>query len=538
MLVTLNMIVDFLKNLNPIVSINNSKQNKYKGFKLLDADNHKPLLPDYIYLCFYSYLLSHEEELENMSFICTSIEVPINFNNNNQNNIILITNYSPSALFNDINDFFINIKEWDSAITLSVAENKGYQHLLDLSESVIGNPIVISGPTFNTFAYTKNSQTDDETFIELSMQGYLSSEKVLLYERLGFFREQAEDDVIRTRDPFGSMKVKHMIKPFHYNKQPVVYATMWCSNREPGPALIELFEYLCQKIYKLVFAEFSNQTLTQKQYEFLLVDLIRNKNMAKSELSEKLRYANIDIPTACNYFVIKIQFKDFSSVPVKFIIQYIIQRIPFSRPFLYDQSIGILLIEKSKNKSTYGSIYKVILDLINEHEHDCYIGVSSEFKNIIHIHDAYEQATIAINIGSKITENKYLEKIYGIKKKYDTNTFLYNDYYLYHIVNCSNIDSVIKNKSYKDLLALIDYDNNHSSDKVKFLYTYITNTANVTQTAKIMCMHRNSVIYKINRIEELLKIDLSSYQCLIDMYISYMFLEIVDTETNYDRSLQ
>lgn len=527
MLVTLNMIVDLLQNLNPIVSINNSKQIKYKGIKLLDDDNDKPLLPDYIYLCAYSYLVSHEEELENMSFVCTSIEAPININNNNQNNIVLITNYSPLNLYNEINDYFINIKEWDAAITLSVAENKGFQHLLDLSESILGNPMFISGQTFNTYAYTKNLLTDEEVFAEASREGYLSSEKILRFERLGFFKEQAESDVIRVRDPSVISAVKHMTKPFHYNKQQVAYATMFCSNREPTPAIIELFENLCQTIYKLVLKEFSNQILANKQYEFVLIDLIRNKDMPESELSEKLRYVNMDISTDY-YYVIKIQFNDFSAIPAKFIVENIIQRIPFSRPFLYDQSIIIFLIGHSKNKLAHGSIHKIISDLISEH--DCYIGVSSEFKKMNNFHDAYEQATIAINIGSQINKKRYLERNYGINKQDDSSIFMYNDYYLYNMINCLKIDLGIKGKSYKSLLALIDYDNKHSSDNVKLLYTYITNNANVTRTAKIMHMHRNSVLYKVNKIEELLEIDLSSFQCLIDMYISYMSLEIVDID--------
>jgi DNA-binding PucR family transcriptional regulator len=67
--------------------------------------------------------------------------------------------------------------------------------------------------------------------------------------------------------------------------------------------------------------------------------------------------------------------------------------------------------------------------------------------------------------------------------------------------------------SLHDILApLKKYDDDHGTDLVHTLYVYILHTGNVTVTAEILFLHRNSVLYRLQRAEEVSGIKIRNIQ--------------------------
>lgn len=58
------------------------------------------------------------------------------------------------------------------------------------------------------------------------------------------------------------------------------------------------------------------------------------------------------------------------------------------------------------------------------------------------------------------------------------------------------------------ILSLTIYDSTHKTDLRDVLFTYITNDCNVNKTAEMLHMHRNTVFYKLNKIKDLVMINL------------------------------
>lgn len=58
--------------------------------------------------------------------------------------------------------------------------------------------------------------------------------------------------------------------------------------------------------------------------------------------------------------------------------------------------------------------------------------------------------------------------------------------------------------SHPGVLAITRYDRTYNSDLRDVLFTYLMNRCSISRTAKAMYMHRNTIIYKINKIEEIL----------------------------------
>jgi PucR family transcriptional regulator, purine catabolism regulatory protein len=81
--------------------------------------------------------------------------------------------------------------------------------------------------------------------------------------------------------------------------------------------------------------------------------------------------------------------------------------------------------------------------------------------------------------------------------------------------------NAVKTKELSDLFQrklgkLILYDQETGSELLKTLFIYLQSGKNMQDTAKQLYIHRNSVKYRLERIEEIAKLDLSSaHQCFI-----------------------
>ena len=83
---------------------------------------------------------------------------------------------------------------------------------------------------------------------------------------------------------------------------------------------------------------------------------------------------------------------------------------------------------------------------------------------------------------------------------------------------------------YFQLLSLLMDTKNYKSSNLYLLRTYLINERNISQTAKLLYMHRNSVIYRIARIRDLLDVDLNDPEVRLRLLMSFKILELLDPD--------
>lgn len=91
--------------------------------------------------------------------------------------------------------------------------------------------------------------------------------------------------------------------------------------------------------------------------------------------------------------------------------------------------------------------------------------------------------------------------------------------------------------AYPEILNLTRYGMQNNTDLRDFLFYYVMNDCNVTQTAKFLHMHRNTVLYKLNRIKELAGISLDASVEKIGILHSCQVLRYMERVQNQQASL-
>ena len=77
------------------------------------------------------------------------------------------------------------------------------------------------------------------------------------------------------------------------------------------------------------------------------------------------------------------------------------------------------------------------------------------------------------------------------------------------------------------LKPLIDYDEQNQSELVDVLKCYLDHDGSVNRTAEELFVHRNTINYKLNKIKDILNIDLASLETRMELMLALALKEIM-----------
>ncbi len=112
------------------------------------------------------------------------------------------------------------------------------------------------------------------------------------------------------------------------------------------------------------------------------------------------------------------------------------------------------------------------------------------------IYQSYTEAVRTIDLGRHIHKNQSI--------------FYYYDDLIYHMLASNMTTSQLYDYYQTALKPLDDYDQANDTCLLQTLYTYLQCGQNISQTAKKLYIHRNTMIHRMEQIKELLSLDLKN----------------------------
>ena len=157
-----------------------------------------------------------------------------------------------------------------------------------------------------------------------------------------------------------------------------------------------------------------------------------------------------------------------------------------------------LISEKSMNE--------LLIDVLNRSQ--TYCGISYKFTNMLNLPQYFHQAEIAALYGSK------KPGAYNYCQEYAMD-------YLRDVIQ----DHLATDIRHPVLKILKNYDAKNNTEYFRTLMEYLSNERDQRKTAKVLCVHRNTLVYRVNRIEEILDIDLNNANVRMHILMSYFIGE-------------
>ena len=151
-------------------------------------------------------------------------------------------------------------------------------------------------------------------------------------------------------------------------------------------------------------------------------------------------------------------------------------------------------------------------------------GFSRCMNGHMNLRRQYIQAKIALQFGTRKYPDKRMHPFNDISFDYilDQATKKLPGYMLCH----------------ERLLFLQEHDDSPGSDYMRTLRCYLDNHCNVVQTARELFIHRSTLLYRLEKIKEILESDLSSPDEILYLMLSFRFIDLENEEENRSGSSQ
>jgi len=140
-------------------------------------------------------------------------------------------------------------------------------------------------------------------------------------------------------------------------------------------------------------------------------------------------------------------------------------------------------------------------------DEDISIGLSWPFSDILEFKRHFNQAVASIKQAHRF--NLF------------NQVFDYCDYNFYDLLYNYTGKTVLEQYSHPALMVLRNYDKANSTELYITLRTYLENKNNLRSTAEALFVHRNTLIYRMNRIHQLTNLDLNSVGVVYSLMDSF-----------------
>lgn len=396
-----------------------------------------------------------------------------------------------------IDETFEFYRSWENELLYAILKNEDFQSLVDIAERVFQNPMYIANWQGKVLGYTH--QFADATFRpfwkEMVETGLLP---------ISCIRELRESEnynavllknqaILFTFHNYDYRCILGMItneQEILFNFQIVEYAT------KLTPAKVRLANVFLSLLQHIRTEQRSDYALTAS---LLFTDLLEGKKIDADRLSWTLASLGWEQKKTPFYCIL---FKPNQELPSKLYLNGQLEhRIPRGKVIYWNEEI-LVLINQTDFEQLENDIHYLAVNL------NVTCGISLPFSDWYQLQNAYNQAALALYYAASGSTFSYCQQ----------HIWKYTISELAKHTRSINLIHPALNK-------LKEYDLKNDTELLKTLYIFLRNERNSTLTAKQLFIHRNTLQYRLHKINELLELDLDDSDIRLNLIVSYILMD-------------
>ena len=424
-----------------------------------------------------------------------------------------------------IQSYFIKILLWENDLKNIALRGGDLGEMLDASTPVLKNFIFVSDNNFSVVSRTSLIEPPDDLHRTIIANGCLTprtiAEKRFRLPEKTFYTRKASEIT-----PFDRVSF-----PVHINHSYFGSISMVCNEYPDTEGLRDLFNTLIKAAHPICMRSWSSNATFNLPSYFFFVKLLEHEELGEAYLQAQLEMAGL-----CNAQRFKLVLIDVdeSVEPEKAIaVSRAASSLNEGRVVCFpyrNQIICFLFSSDGDGELAHAATLKELDDRVCQpFGTEC--GMSSLFANIIDLDLAYQQAKIAL--GYKHTIQSELFAGEGAQR---TSIYLFEEAMPYYLLDPYGKDArfirCMFDLSIPEILHQEDLAN--GTNHVALLWFWLKDERNATSVSKRLHMHRNTVLYHIDKIEKRFNFDLSKKTARDWLLLSfkYFFLTQSDASLN------
>lgn len=391
--------------------------------------------------------------------------------------------------------------------------------------SIGGNSIAIQEYFFQT----------KQILCDKNKMGYI--EAILEAERpkSGNMHEKCdyENNCVNKFDRLGEKKIKRYSIPICSANTVYGCIFIWEDKKPLSPVELTIIESSTSIIALDIYKKISMFGLESKHKIEFFEDLFSGSKSGYKKAMERADYFKFD--TGSSYSVINIALRDNSIYmgydldttnkikQLKMRLLKLIEGIKGNRKLNLicgAKSNNIIILfgtdPNKKNDKVKQDIKYFCEEILRYAKYECfnddlYIGVGRNYQDIQEIWKSNKEANRAIEYQKKASNDRII---------------YYDELGIHRILSFEGLEAELDQFYMEMLEPLVKYDREKGTELILTLTKYFENEGNISEISEKLFVHYNTVVYRLQRIKEIIGMDLEDYNNRLNLQISLKILEM------------
>lgn len=396
----------------------------------------------------------------------------------------------------------------------AVIAEDGVQALFQLAKEFFPNCLVVMvDSAYNLVARTRET-VENEYLEEILQRNFYNKDDLDLMAAAGYFEDEQKYKVpILYRAESTISGVPFLVRSFRRSGATVFFVGCYFIDAEPTFFEQTCYLWFTDALGKYMFVHLREDEALPIQQK-MIEDLINGERRDQDFLYD--RCLRLHIPYQGEYRLGLIRGKNTNEMIAAQIVNQL--RIYCSVKnygiFQHHESILILFHDWHrlgvKEQAEFEEDWLALLQTLKSNQ--IRMGVSLSFPDISGFSLAYKQAARALCQGEKFGEA-------------GERAYFFSRYYLHDMLSVYEDELPLEATYVRYLEDLKDERSGNTLDNLTLLYVYLASERNVALTARRVHMHRNGVLYRIDKIRDALGLDLDSPDVRFRLLFSFKVLE-------------
>ena len=278
--------------------------------------------------------------------------------------------------------------------------------------------------------------------------------------------------------------------------------------------LIDFSQIVCKRLI-----EEESETHSREK---LLTSILFVDNFNEYEVTKRATHYGITISGKQSIAIIKtVGLNDPASIKrIQSLVENEFRYYDINKLLIYSQfeTIVVMFPLEVFGKDSVVHFFEKIADKIHkEFEIEAYIGIGLGYEYLADIRESYTEAKSALQLIS-MEKQKYV--------------LSYNDMGIHSLISQIRSPKTLDNYINDKLGRLIEADKVQDSELCNTLRAYIENNCNSNATAELLFIHRNTMRYRLDKIEKILNVDLDDLSVCLELKLAFIILDFRNSRKN------
>ena len=202
---------------------------------------------------------------------------------------------------------------------------------------------------------------------------------------------------------------------------------------------------------------------------------------------------------------------------------YPVIRHIFPEAYMTVHDNALVLLVPDQSSVIFVDTQKIMLKTMAEYHLD--VGISLVFSKMDEFYRAYQQARTVLEWNHRIPDNLKKEISWDQRYPMEHQIHRYSEIEFYEMMNKIKEPEKLADYIHPALYRLNKYDQRTGNELYHTLEVYLQCFHNNKETANILCIHRNSLAYRMEKIVEIGKADLNDPMTEFLLRMSFKLVE-------------